>query len=239
MKQQLYECDVIDIVNETDAVRRFYIKYPDDVNLNFKAGQFAIIDMPIEGKYTHREYSIASPPDSNNIIELCIVLNPEGAGTRYLFDYIKPGSKLNLTMPIGKFTLPETIEDDICFICTGTGIAPLRSMALYILNQNIPYKSMHMIFGNRYKGDILYHKEMQELHEQHENFHFYPVLSRETHETWDGHKGYVHNIYEDIFADRRPATFYICGWKAMLTEARQRLEAMGYDRKRIKFESYD
>jgi CDP-4-dehydro-6-deoxyglucose reductase len=80
---------------------------------------------------------------------------------------------------------------------------------------------------------------MQELHEQHENFHFYPVLSRETPETWHGPTGYVHTIYEDIFADRRPATFYICGWKAMLVEARKRIEAMGYDRKRIKFESYD
>ncbi len=80
---------------------------------------------------------------------------------------------------------------------------------------------------------------MKRLVQQYENFHFYPVLSRETPETWDGHHGYVHTVYEDIFADRRPATFYICGWNAMLKEARQRLESMGYDRKRIKFESYD
>lgn len=238
MKQQLYDCKVLDIVNETPVVRRFYIQYPDDVKLEFKAGQFTIVDMPIEGKYSHREYSIASPPSFDNIIELCIVLNPEGAGTQYLFNQVKPGSMLKLSLPMGKFTLPDNIEEDICFICTGTGIAPLRSMALYILNQNLPFKNMYMVFGNRYKGDILYHDEMQQLHEQYDNFHFYPVLSRQD-EDWQGHTGYVHTIYEQLFADRRPATFYICGWAAMLKEARQRLEAMGYDRKRIKFESYD
>ncbi len=118
MKQQLFDCQVLDIVNETPVVRRFYIKYPDEVDLNFKAGQFAIIDMPIQGKYTHREYSIASPPGFNNIIELCIVLNPDGAGTNYLFNEVKIGSTLKLTMPLGKFTLPDNIEEEICFICT-------------------------------------------------------------------------------------------------------------------------
>lgn len=239
MKQQLFDCEVLDIVDENATVRRFYLKYPNEVQLNFKAGQFVILDMPIESKYTHREYSIASPPTLDNIIELCIVLNPEGAGTRYLFEQVKPGDTVKTTLPIGKFTLPEAIEDDICFICTGTGIAPLRSMALYVLNQGLPHRNMHMVFGNRYLDDILYHQEMQHLHEKLDTFHFHPVLSREAPDKWQGRTGYVHTIYEELFADKRPATFYICGWTAMLKEARERLEAMGYDRKRIKFESFD
>lgn len=239
MKQQLFDCEVLDIVDENHQVKRFYLKYPDDVQLNFKAGQFVILDMPIEGKYSHREYSIASAPTLDNIIELCIVLNPEGAGTTYLFNKVKPGSIVKTTLPIGKFTLPELIEDDICFICTGTGIAPLRSMALHILNQNIPHKNLHMVFGNRYVNDILYHDEMQKLHNDLSSFHYHPVLSREAADKWTGKTGYVHSIYEELFADLRPATFYICGWTAMLREARERIEKMGYDRKRIKFESFD
>jgi ferredoxin-NADP reductase len=49
----------------------------------------------------------------------------------------------------------------------------------------------------------------------------------------------VHEVYEEIFADKRPATFYICGWSEMLKEARTRLENMGYDKKAVRFESYD
>ena len=95
-----------------------------------------------------------------------------------------------------------------------------------------------MVFGNRWEKDILYRKEMESLEREHPEFRFLPVLSREN-PGWLGRKGYVHQVYEEIFADKRPARFFICGWADMLKEARQRLEAMGYDKKAIKFESYD
>jgi len=77
-----------------------------------------------------------------------------------------------------------------------------------------------------------------ELQEQHPEFKFIPVLSREK-SGWEGRTGYVHPVYEELFSDKRPAYFYVCGWPAMIKEARQRIEAMGYDKKRIKFELYD
>jgi ferredoxin-NADP reductase len=49
----------------------------------------------------------------------------------------------------------------------------------------------------------------------------------------------VHAVYEELFSDKRPATFYICGWHEMLADARVRLQEMGYDKNKIKFESYD
>jgi CDP-4-dehydro-6-deoxyglucose reductase len=95
-----------------------------------------------------------------------------------------------------------------------------------------------MAFGTRHKSDILYRKEMEELAAKHPEFKYVPVLSREG-EGWEGRKGYVHQLYEELFADKRPGYFYICGWNDMLNEARKRLAEMGYDKKRIKFESYD
>jgi CDP-4-dehydro-6-deoxyglucose reductase len=95
-----------------------------------------------------------------------------------------------------------------------------------------------MVFGNRWTKDISYRAEFEALEKEFPNFKFIPVLSRDN-EGWTGRKGYVHTIYEEIFADKRPAYFYICGWADMLKEARHRLEAMGYDKKAIRFESYD
>ena len=95
-----------------------------------------------------------------------------------------------------------------------------------------------MVFGNRWEKDIIYRKEMEEIAAKNPSYNFIPVLSREN-EGWTGKKGYVHAIYEEIFQDKRPAYFYICGWADMLKDARTRLEAMGYDKKSIRFESYD
>jgi ferredoxin-NADP reductase len=231
-------CSVIDIIEETDLVKRFVFKVPDEIPFDFKPGQFVMLHLPIDSKYKNRSYSIASPPYGNNTFELAIVLNPKGIGTPYLWENIKVGKKIDVSKPLGKFTIQEPIEEDLCFIGTGTGIAPLRSMLHHIIDKKIPHKNLYLIFGNRWEKDILYRKEMEEFAARDKNFHFIPVLSRDN-PGWTGKKGYVHPIYEEIFADRRPATFYLCGWRDMLHEARQRIEKMGYDKKKIKFESYD
>lgn len=238
MPYQYFDCKVIDIIDESDIVKRYFIKFPDEIPFSFRAGQFVMFDLPIKSKVTNRAYSIASAPDSSNSFELLIVINPKGIGTPYIFEHIKKDSTVKCTKALGRFGLPEKIEDDICFVCTGTGIAPLRSMTYDIINKNIPHKNIFMIFGNRFTKDILYRKEMEELARKHEEFKFIPVLSREN-AGWTGRTGYVHAVYEEIFSDKRPAYFYLSGWSNMIKEARQRIEAMGYDRKRIKFEQYD
>jgi ferredoxin-NADP reductase len=238
MAYQYTPCQIIDIQDETDVVRRFFFKVPDDMPFDFKPGQFIMLNLPIDAKFTNRSYSIASPPYGNHTFELAIVLNPKGRGTPYLWEKIGKGSTIDVSKPIGKFTLQLPIEEDLCFIGTGTGIAPLRSMLLHIFNHNIPHKNLYLIFGNRWEKDILYREEFEELSRKMANFHFIPVLSRDN-PGWTGKKGYVHHIYQEIFADKRPATFYMCGWRDMLHDARHNLEALGYDRKKIRFESYD
>ena len=238
MPYKYHPCHITEIFSETDLVKRFFFKVSDEFPFDFKPGQFVMLDLPIESKYKNRSYSIASPPYGNNTFELAIVLNPQGLGTPYLWEKVEVGSAIDVSNPLGKFILQEPIEEDICFIGTGTGIAPLRSMILHIFRNNISYKNIYLIFGNRWEKDILYYKELTELATNHNNFHFIPVLSRDN-PGWAGKKGYVHEVYEEIFADIRPATFYLCGWRDMLHDARLRIEAMGYDKKKIKFESYD
>jgi CDP-4-dehydro-6-deoxyglucose reductase len=229
---------VTDIQEESDLVKRFFFKAPEGMTFDFKPGQFVMLHLPIESKYKNRSYSIASPPDHTNSFELAIVLNPKGLGTPFLWENVRKGSLIDVSKALGKFTLQNPIEEDLCFIGTGTGIAPLRSMILHILRNNIPAKNIYLIFGNRFEKDILYRKEMEELEKKHSNFKFIPVLSRDN-PGWKGKHGYVHSVYEEIFSDKRPATFYLCGWRDMLVEARKRIEAMGYEKSKIKFESYD
>jgi NAD(P)H-flavin reductase len=234
---QYFDCKVTDIVDATEKTRRFFFRFPDEIDFTFRAGQFVMLDLPIRSKIRNRAYSIASSPDGNNSFELIISRKPEGLGTKYLFNEVKAGDVLQVTKALGKFGLPESIEYDLCFVCTGTGIAPLRSMLLHIYEKQIPHKNIYLVFGNRWKGDILYREELEALEKSHSDFTFIPVLSRETE--WDGRKGYVHSVYEELFADRRPASFYVCGWEEMVKEARRRIAEMGYEKKFIRFEVFD
>lgn len=227
---------VIDIIQETYNTRRFVIEIPELEKFDFIPGQFITFDLPIDEKPSKRlrSYSIASWPNGTNVLELVIVLLEGGLGTTYLFNKVSVGSELILRGPQGVFTLKdELLSKDLIMICTGTGIAPFRSMVHDIKNHNIPHKNIYLLYGTRTQKDLLYYNEFKEF--ELENFQYIPTLSREQ---WEGRSGYVHLIYEEICANKQPASFLLCGWKNMLDEAKKRIVDMGYDRKSIHQESY-
>src|SRR6185312_4141785 len=120
------------IEQATDNTRRYWIEVEEPV-FNFKPGQFVTLDLPIHEQRNKRwrSYSIASMPDGSNTIELVIVYVEGGLASKYIFTEIKEGSTFTLRGPQGVFVLPETIEKNLYLICTGTGIAPFRSMLHY------------------------------------------------------------------------------------------------------------
>jgi ferredoxin-NADP reductase len=228
---------VIRIEDYTPNTRRFWIEVPDVERFDFIPGQFVTLDLPIHEKPNKRwrSYSIASWPDGSKVFELLIVLAQGGAGTTYLFNEIGVGSELTFRGPQGVFVLPDQMDKDIFLICTGTGIAPFRSMINYVHIHNVPFKNIYLIFGCRKKEDLLYYDELKSLEEKMPGFHYHPTLSREQ---WEGHHGYVHPIYETICHDKQPAGFFLCGWKHMIDEAKRRIVEIGYDRKTIHQELY-
>ncbi len=231
---------VIRIEHATHNTKRFWIQVPEVDVFDFKPGQFVTLDMPIHEKKNKRwrSYSIASHPDGSNIFELVIVLLEGGAGTNYLFNEVNEGTEILLRGPQGVFTLPEELDTDIFLICTGTGIAPFRSMAHYINLHNIPHKNIYLIFGCRHTKDCLYGHELKQLESQMNGFSYLPVFSRETADM-QIQTGYVHQVYERILEHTKPAAkFFLCGWKNMIDDARTKLAALGYDKKDIHFELY-
>ena len=229
---------VIRIEKETTTTKRFWIEMPEQKAFDFIPGQFVTMDLPIHEKVNKRwrSYSIASWPDGTNVFELVIVLLEGGEGTKYLFNEVHVGSELTFRGPQGVFILKEDdLQKDIFLICTGTGIAPFRSMGHHIKIHNIPHKNIYLLFGTRTKKDLLYYNELSELQKELPGFFYMPTLSREE---WEGRHGYVHSIYEEFCAGRQPASFFLCGWKNMIDEAKKRIIEMGYDKKAIHQELY-
>jgi CDP-4-dehydro-6-deoxyglucose reductase len=225
------------IEHHTHNTKSFWIRIPELEQFDFLPGQFVTLDLPIHEKATKRwrSYSISSWPEGTNEFELLIVQAQGGLGTTYLFQEVKVGSELNLRGAQGVFLLPEKMDKDIFLVCTGTGIAPFRSMVQYIHLHQLPFKNIHLIFGCRKKDDLLYYQELKELEKQLPGFHYHPTLSREH---WEGRYGYVHPVYMELCADRQDALFYLCGWKHMVDEAKKHILEMGYDKKSILLELY-
>lgn len=232
---------VVRIENATTHTRRFWIEIPGVESFDFKPGQFVTLDLPIHEKRNKRwrSYSIASAPDGTNVIELAIVRLPGGPGTAYLFEEVTEGTEIQLRGPQGIFTLPEHIDKDLFLICTGTGVAPFRSMVQHINRYNLVHKNIYLIFGCRHVTDCLYGQELKSLENDIKHYYYLPTFSREPEENTLVRRGYVHAIYEELLQEKKhEALFYLCGWKQMVDEAKEKIIALGYDKKDIHLELY-
>ena len=242
-----YDSKVIKIVDESPTTKRFWVEVESEDAMTFEPGQFVTMDLPIHEKRLKRwrSYSIANAPDETKILEFCIVNLEGGAASKYFFEEVEIGTPIRFKGPSGGFVLKNNIEEDtIVMICTGTGIAPFRSMLLDIVEQKKPFKDIHLIFGTRYADGILYQKEWEKLTKEIPNFNFSIALSRAeelpSNENWDTSKGYVHPIYMEKYKEIRPdIAFYLCGWSNMIDDAVANLIVkMGYDKSQIHYELY-
>jgi len=238
MALEWHQAVVRNIQQATATTRLYELELLGLSDFDFKPGQFITLDLPIHEKRNKRwrSYSIASAPNGTNRIELAISYLEGGLASAYIFDKVEVGTELSYRGPLGVFVLPEKIEHDLFLICTGTGVAPFRSMVQHLANHPQPHKNIHLIFGTRTTKDLLYTEELRLLQEKVPQFTYWPILSREAYE---GRQGYVHAVYESLMQVPKPeARFMLCGWRVMIDEARERLAAMGYDRKQIHQELY-
>lgn len=242
-----YEGTLLKIEPLNQNTRSFLLQVPELPSFDFKPGQFITMDLPIHEKRLQRwrSYSIASSPNGSNVIELCIVRLEGGLASNYLFDQVQIGSTIRFKGPGGAFTLPESIDKDLVLICTGTGIAPFRSMLLDLARQNIPHRKIHLIFGTRWREGVLYEKEFLDLQEKLPGFTYSVALSRETdpkllQASFELQQGYVHQIYRSHYAQKREdLLFYLCGWSNMVDEAVSLLTGeLGYPPHQVRTELY-
>ncbi|MBP7822007.1 MAG: ferredoxin--NADP reductase [Saprospiraceae bacterium] len=242
-----YDALVVDIITFSPTVKRFSLRLPPDaVPFHFTAGQFITMDLPVSEKRLNRwkSYSIANKPNSegNDIIECCISLLDQGKGTAYLFHEVNVGDSIRLKGPDGAFTLSTEAHSNTTFvlICTGTGVAPFRSM-IFDIFENKPadfHPKIHLIFGTKTLKQTIYKTEFEALALKYpHHFQYSIVLSKEA--DWEGYQGHVHQVYLSKYAQVNPAVkFYLCGWSNMIDDAVANLIKLGYERTQIKYELY-
>jgi len=235
-----YQGVVRKILPAAPNVKRFWIEVPELAQFHFQAGQFITLDLPLGEKRLQRwrSYSIAGAPDGSDEVELCVVRSPEGAGSQYLFEEVQAGTVIKFKGPEGGFVLPDTLDHDLVLVCTGTGIAPFRSMIHDLQRSGKSHRKVHLIFGTREESGILYREEFEALARSLPWFQYDIVLSRQP--DWSGYKGYVHQVYVAQYQEKRPDVhFYLCGWSNMIDEAVSNLMTqLQYDRKQIHYELY-
>ncbi len=232
--------EILDVRDYTHDTRRYWLQYRDSA-YDFEAGQFITFDLPISDKKNkrYRSYSIANAPSTEGIYELIIKLYTDGeGGSKYIFDAWETGSIVKGRPPQGKFLLAETDEHTThCFLCTGVGVAPFRSMIYDMVERGQPYHQIELVYGSRTSDDLLYYDEFTSLSEEHDSIGYHVALSREE---WKGQPASrIDHFFPALIRPGDPNRhYYICGWRDMVDSVRSYLEAEDIPRSLIHFELY-
>ncbi len=236
-KPRFYDATLTQVVSLTDSVKHFVFEYPKDADSSFIAGQFMMVHLERDGKPVKKPYSIASSPLLKGKIELCIKLVEGGYVSTWFFG-LKEGDVIHTSLPYGVFTMREPWQEDLVFVGTGTGIAPLRGIIKNLYEKGCT-KNIWLIFGNRYETDILYLEEWHALEKQHPNFYFIPTVSRPKSKEWRGETAYVQEIIKKKWAGKTDGfDFYGCGLVPMCQQLKATLLEMNIPRERIHFEQF-
>ena len=236
---QTFTCRLIRSIQLSELTKHLEFEVQDVPRFGFVAGQWLSVKHQLpDGEELVRAYSIGSPPSENGHFAFCLNRVQDGFMSNFLCD-MKEGEQISCQGPFGNFILRPPMRDTI-FIATGTGIAPLRSMLLWLFAdaQRNQERELWLLFGNRTEKDIYYHDEFLNLGAEHPNFHYLPTLSRGTPE-WTGLRGYVQDHVPAIVGQRKDIHAYICGLSKMVKANRELLQALGWDRKSILYERFD
>ncbi len=218
----------------TETVRNFHFEFREKPRFDFVPGQFVMVEVPKEGKFVKKPYSIASAPYLPNQLELCIKKVEGGFVSSWFFE-LKTGDTLEFIGPKGSFRLKEPLPEHLIFVATGTGIAPLRAQFEQLLHEGYD-KKISLIFGNRYEDEILFEQEFRQLANKHPNFEFLPVISRP--KQWRGEQGYVQDMLKKYYPNPQGRAVYICGLVPMVNDLRDCLEKLNYPKESVHFEKW-
>ena len=226
-----------------DDVCVFECTLPSSVLMPYISGQFAMVAVdeikllqnPNALKWA--SYSISSSPSQKGMLEFCVGGGSPTGVTNHIMTKCISGSKIKVRGAFGNFKLNDAF-DELLLIATGTGIAPIISMARTLLATGNK-KPITMVYGFRYSGIYLYQKEIEALQKKHPNFKALPIMSSMDDKAWKGERGHVQDVLgKHSFSNPEKINVYICGRPSIVDEIVAKLKSLSFDAAKIHFEKW-
>ena len=219
---------VTDIRTETPDVKTFRVVGRDGKKLfEHMPGQCAMVSVPGVGEAM---FSITSSPTNKEYQEFSI--KRCGSLTDYLHG-MNVGDEITVRGPYGNAFPVETAlkKQNLLFIAGGIGLAPLRSVINYVLDNRDNYGTVDILYGSRSADDLVKLKEIQEVWMNAKDVNVYLTIDREQ-EGWDGHVGFVPNYVKELNLSV-DSTVLICGPPIMIKFTLAGLQELGFKKEQV------
>lgn len=242
MAIKTFDIELVDSQQITPNVKHLVFQRVDRQRLEFIPGQFINLYFDKDDKRHSRSYSIASIPGQTEYIEIAVSRIPGGLASE-TFQGLQPGGTLIAAGPVGRLVLKaEEQPKRYILVGTGTGIAPYRAM-LPSLRQRLmadPELQVHILFGVRNAQELFYTDDFLSLSQEFSRAHFSACLSQEisaTPPSWEFGGRVTHRLNE-LKPNPAEDIIYLCGNPAMIDDAYESLQMLGFDHKNVRREKY-
>lgn len=214
--------------------------------LHAQAGQFCTIQVP--GIDKPRAFSLARAPQAERPGEhtFLIKLVDDGQFSRWIKRSNRLGEIVELSGPLGKFTLGKATSPMVC-IAGGSGISAIFSI-LEHTQLAATGRDCYFFYGAKTAQELCLVEEIESLQQSWHpsfNFEFVPVLSEPSAcDDWQGLTGYVGEVaisklLSDTQLNLSTSEFYLCGPPRMIDATVENLHAAGVPPNNCHFDRFE
>ncbi|MBN2562511.1 MAG: FAD/NAD(P)-binding protein [Phycisphaerae bacterium] len=175
----------------TELEKLFELEFLDGHGLGHDPGQFVQVSALGIGECP---ISVCSSPTRPETFELCI--RRVGSVTNHLHT-LEEGAVIGIRGPLGHgFDVSEMHGKDVLIVVGGLGLAPVRSLIQYILDERPRFGQFHLLYGAREPKEILFKDDLTAWRESPDvDLH---VTVDRPDEQWRGKSGVVTMLFKGL-----------------------------------------
>jgi NAD(P)H-flavin reductase len=223
-----YPVRISEIITETEdknlkTFKYVFINPEDEEKFDYQAGQFAELSIAGKGEIP---IGIASSPVEKGFLKFTV--NKVGLVSTHLHN-MKVGDVMGIRGPLGNWYPWDTMEGkNVVIIGGGFAFTTLRSSIVYMLANRDRFKEIHVIYGARTPGMLLYVDELKEW-EKRDDINMHITVDATDDPNWKYNKGFVPTITDQKAPHGNDDTYaIICGPPIMIKFTQPVLEKLDY-----------
>ena len=209
MPKQIAEMVIESVTVELPDTKTIRLKWPEGYDVQFKTGQFITLYWPDTPNYK-RAYSLSSCALDRGFYETTVKRDGK-MGTR-IVDWAKPGDKMVVIPPTGRFLPVYEPNKHLICIAGGSGVTPFRAFVREATRRELETK-ITVLYSVRTTNDIIFDEEFRSLEQENPHFDFYVTCTRlHADDLWTGRRGRITADWvKEHIHDLPNTVFYACG----------------------------
>ncbi|KXB08300.1 oxidoreductase [candidate division MSBL1 archaeon SCGC-AAA382M17] len=197
---------IVSVRRLTEGERVFEIELDSGESLGHEPGQFVQVYVPGFGE---APISITSSPTKEGPFELCV--RAVGNVTNALHS-LEVGDNIGIRGPYGNgFDVGFFEGKDMLFVAGGLGLAPLRSLINYVVDNREDYGKVTTLYGCKTPLDLLFEGELKRWEESDVMDFSVTVDKCPVNVTWNDNVGVITELIPGIDVDPEGTYSAVCG----------------------------